>query len=168
MGAEAQLADARKKETAALHNFEMLQQSLEDELKFAAKEMAAAKAGIAASNEKKATAEGDLEVTTKDLKEDVEALSDLHQTCLTKAQDYEAETKSRGEELTAIASAKKSPPRNNKWCCRFVIWSEPSLILADGSPWVSDSAIPAWFGEKTASARSYSLDNAHGRRHEVG
>merc|ERR1719270_108183 len=94
--AEAQLADARTKETASLHNFEMLKQSLEDELKFADKEMAAAKAGIAASNEKKATAEGDLEVTTKDLNEDVEALSDLRQTCLTKAQDYEAATKSRG------------------------------------------------------------------------
>ena len=63
--AEAQLADARNKETASLHNFEMLKQSLEDELKFADKEMAAAKAGIAASNEKKATAEGDLEVTDR-------------------------------------------------------------------------------------------------------
>merc|ERR1712228_800218 len=30
-----------------------------------------------------------------------------HHECLTKAQDYEAETKSRGEELTAIATAKK-------------------------------------------------------------
>merc|ERR1719273_751776 len=93
--AETQLADARNKETAALHNFEMLKQSLEDELKFAAKEMAASKAGIAASNEKKATAEGDLDVTTKDLKEDVEALSDLHQQCMTTAEDFEAEVKSR-------------------------------------------------------------------------
>jgi len=105
--AETQLADARNKETSALHNFEMLKQSLEDELKFATKDMAAAKAGIAASNEKKATAEGDLDVTSKDLKEDIEALSDLHQTCLTKAQDYEAATKSRGEELKALAEAKK-------------------------------------------------------------
>merc|ERR1712203_1206291 len=55
----------------------------------------------------KATAEGDLEVTTKNLNEDVLALSDLHGECLTKAQDYEAETKSRGEELDAIATAKK-------------------------------------------------------------
>jgi len=31
----------------------------------------------------------------------------LHQTCLTKAQDYEAATKSRGEELKALAEAKK-------------------------------------------------------------
>merc|ERR1719490_681914 len=44
----------------------------------------------------------------KNLDEDVAALSELHHECLTKAQDYEAETKSRGEELTAIATAKKT------------------------------------------------------------
>merc|ERR1712129_639011 len=71
------------------------------------KELDEAKTGIAASNEKKATAEGDLAVTTKNLNEDVVALSDLHHGCLSKAQDYEAETKSRGEELAAIADAKK-------------------------------------------------------------
>merc|ERR1719273_792800 len=110
--AEAQLADARKKETAALHNFEMLKQSLEDELKFAAKEMAAAKAGIAASSEKKATAEGDLDVTTKDLKEDIKVKEDLHQQCMTTAEDFEAEVKSRGEELKALATAKKAIAEN--------------------------------------------------------
>jgi len=41
------------------------------------------------------------------LDEDIKALAELHHECLTKAQDYEAETKSRGEELTAIATAKK-------------------------------------------------------------
>merc|ERR1739838_935949 len=39
---------------------------------------------------------------------DILALSELHHECLSKAQDYEAETKSRGEELTAIATAKKT------------------------------------------------------------
>merc|ERR1712129_603005 len=106
--AESQLAELRNKETAALHQFESLKQSLEDKIKYETKELDEAKTGIAASNEKKATAEGDLEVTTKNLNEDVLALSELHHECLTKAQDYEAETKSRGEELTAIASAKKT------------------------------------------------------------
>merc|ERR1712241_542880 len=105
--AESQLAELRNNETAALHAFESLKQSLEDKIKYETKELDEAKTGIAASNEKKATAEGDLEVTTKNLGEDVTALSDLHHECLTKAQDYEAETKSRGEELTAIAIAKK-------------------------------------------------------------
>merc|ERR1719297_303015 len=105
--AESQLAELRNKETASLHEFQMLKQSLEDKIKYETKELEEAKTGIAASNEKKATAEGDLAATTKNLDEDVLALSELHHECLTKAQDYEAETKSRGEELTAIATAKK-------------------------------------------------------------
>jgi len=106
--AEGQLNELRNKETAALHEYESLKQSLEDKIKYETKELAEAKTGIAASNEKKATAEGDLEVTTKNLDEDVLALSELHHECLSKAQDYEAETKSRSEELTAIATAKKT------------------------------------------------------------
>jgi len=105
--AESQLAELRNKETASLHEFQMLKQSLVDKGKYETKELEEAKTGIAASNEKKAVAEGDLAVTTKNLDEDVLALSDLHHECLTKAQDYEAETKSRGEELKAIAMAKK-------------------------------------------------------------
>merc|ERR1719336_3495521 len=72
--AEAQLDKARKQETAAKQNFEMLKQSLEDEIKFAGEDMAKAKAGIAESSEKKATAEGELDVTSKSLKSDTEAL----------------------------------------------------------------------------------------------
>jgi len=106
--AESQLAELRNKETAALHEYQALKQSLEDKIKYETKELDEAKTGIAASNEKKATAEGDLEATTKNLDEDVLALSELHHECLSKAQDYEAETKSRGEELTAIATAKKT------------------------------------------------------------
>merc|ERR1719215_111578 len=102
------LGDLRNKETAALHEYESLKQSLEDKIKYETKELDESKTGIAASSEKKAIAEGDLEVTTKNLNEEVAALSDLHHECLTKAQDYEAETKSRGEELTAIAVAKKA------------------------------------------------------------
>merc|ERR1719162_2892044 len=37
--AQAQLAAAQKKETAALHNFGMLKQSLTDEIKYANKQM---------------------------------------------------------------------------------------------------------------------------------
>merc|ERR1719411_1559898 len=99
--AEGQLAELRSKETASLHEFQMLKQSLVDKDKYETKELEEAKTGIAASNEKKTTAEGDLAATTKNLDEDVLALSELHHECLTKAQDYEAETKSRGEELKA-------------------------------------------------------------------
>jgi len=105
--AEDQLAEARKKETSAKHNFEMLKQSLEDAIKFANSDMADAKKGLAAAGEKKASAEGDLDVTSKALAEDIKQKKDLHHDCMTKASDFEAETKSRGEELAALAEAKK-------------------------------------------------------------
>merc|ERR1719313_853746 len=105
--AEGQLADARKKEEAALHNFQMLKQSLEDALKFGAKDSAAAKKDLAASAEKKAAAEASLDVTSKDLAEDKKTKATLHSGCLGKATDFESTTKSRGEELSALAAAKK-------------------------------------------------------------
>merc|ERR1719361_52743 len=105
--AEGQLAEARKKETTALNKFQMVEQSLKDEIKFATKGTAEAKKGLAECGEKKANAEGDLDVTSKELAADTAALSDLHQECMTKAQDFEAETKSRGEELAALAKAKE-------------------------------------------------------------
>merc|ERR1719247_269671 len=105
--AEAQLEKARKAEETSLHNYQMLKQSLTDEIEFANKDMDAAKKGKAGSEEGKATAEGDLSVTTKDLDEDTATLSTLHQDCMTGAEDFEAETKSRGEELKALSTAKK-------------------------------------------------------------
>jgi chromosome segregation ATPase len=105
--AQAQLDAARNKETASIQAFEMLKQGLEDEIKFGNKEMDEAKQSKSASSEAKATAEGDLDVTSKDLAEDIKTLSELHHNCMTKANDFEAETKSRGEELKALATAKK-------------------------------------------------------------
>merc|ERR1719190_63058 len=105
--AEDQLSTARKTETANVHNFQMLRQSLEDQIKFGKADMAEAKKGLAESAEKQAVANGDLVVTSKDLAADIATLADLHQNCLTKAQDYEAATKSRDEELKALAEAKK-------------------------------------------------------------
>jgi len=105
--AEEQLGDLRKKETTDLHNFQMLEQSLEDELKFANKDLSEAKKALSASAEAKSTSEGDLAMTSEELKSDTEAKAELHQSCMTKAEDFEAETKSRGEELTALATAKQ-------------------------------------------------------------
>ena len=103
--AEAQLDDARKTETADLHNYQMLKQSLVDEVKYANKEMAEAKAAIAESGEKKAIAEGDLNVTTKELNLDITTLEGLCRACLKKAQDYEAAVKSCEGEFRALAQA---------------------------------------------------------------
>jgi len=105
--AEGQLDKARKTETSALQNYQMLKQSLTDEIEFANKDMDAAKKNKASAQEKKAAAEGDLDVTSKDLAEDIKTKSTLHQECMTAAEEFEAATKSRGEELNALATAKK-------------------------------------------------------------
>merc|ERR1719329_1338271 len=105
---ETQLNTATATETTNKNNFAQLKQSLTDELKFANKDMDDAKKGLAESSEIKASAEGDLEVTNKALAEDVHALGNLHMDCMTKASDFEAETTSRGEELKALAMAKKA------------------------------------------------------------
>jgi len=104
---QSQLDSTRQTESANVQNFEMLKQSLTDQIKFANKEMDEAKTAKAESEEAKATAEGDLDVTSKGLAEDTKALAELHHNCMTKASDFEAETSSRGEELKALATAKK-------------------------------------------------------------
>merc|ERR1719375_2199329 len=105
--AEAQLEEARKSETKSLQAYSMLAQSLKDEIKYANQDMDRAKKDLGASNEAKATAEGDLSVTSSDLSEDSSTLATLHQDCMKGAEDFEAETKSRGDELKALATAKK-------------------------------------------------------------
>jgi hypothetical protein len=131
--AEGQLDKARKTETSNLQNFQMLKQSLTDEIEFAEKDMDKAKKGLAESQEKKATAEGDLDVTSKDLAEDVKTKSTLHQDCMTAAEEFELATKSRGEELTALATAKKSNQGGNWWCCRPNLQFQPILIFASSA-----------------------------------
>jgi len=105
--AQGQLDDARKTETSSRMNYEMMKQSLEDAIKYGNKDMDAAKKARGAAGETKATAEGDLAVTSKDLAEDIKSLAELHHDCMTKANEFEEETKSRGEELHALAEAKK-------------------------------------------------------------
>jgi len=106
--AEGQLDAVTKAETQAKNEYDLKKQALSDEMKYANKDMSAAKKGLAESGEIKAAAEGDLAATTSALNEDVNALAGLHQDCMTKAEDFEAETTSRGEELKALAMAKKS------------------------------------------------------------
>merc|ERR1719472_583188 len=98
--AEAQLEEARQTESKSVQAYQMLAQSLKDEIKYATADMDKAKKNLGASEESKGAAEADLD-------EDVKALATLHQDCMTGAEDFEAETKSRGEELKALATAKK-------------------------------------------------------------
>merc|ERR1712217_349089 len=70
-------------------------------------DMADEKAAKAASAEAKATAEGDLANTVKDLADSENSLKTTSSDCMQTAADHEATVKSRNEELTAIATAKK-------------------------------------------------------------
>merc|ERR1719162_2655789 len=105
--AEAQLDTARKAETQNLHNYEVMKQALADEIKYGTEDLEKAKQCVSEAEEATAVAEGDLAVVSKDLAADVKSLADLHSECMTKAQEFEAETKSRDEELKALAEAKK-------------------------------------------------------------
>jgi len=105
--AEAQRADGQKSEMEANHNFEMLKQSLQDSVAAEEKELADAKKAKAVAEEEKAEAQGELERTNKELAEDQKKLKDLQHECMTKAEEHELAQKERGEELNALATAKK-------------------------------------------------------------
>jgi len=110
--AQQQLNTATGQETNSKNNYDQLKQSLTDEIKYANKDKDEATKNLDVSAEKKAAAEGDLEVTTKDLNEDTKDLAGLHAECMSKASDFEAEVTSRGEELKALAMAKKAVVEN--------------------------------------------------------
>merc|ERR1719174_1028910 len=106
--AKGALDKARNKEAEDLNNFEVLVQTIEDEIKYAEKELAEANDNLAAAQAATAAAEGDLAIATKTLNATLRDKATLHQECMEKAQDYELEMKSRGEELKALAGAKKA------------------------------------------------------------
>merc|ERR1719236_255759 len=105
--AEGQLAELRKAESATKHNYNMLKQSLTDSIEADTKDMDEEKSLKASTEESKAVAEGDLAETIKGLAEDKKVLDTASSTCMTVAADHDATVKSRTEELTAIATAKK-------------------------------------------------------------
>merc|ERR1719272_74901 len=76
-------------------------------MKHASIRLEATKKAKAAAQETKAVAEGDLAECTKNLNEDIEYLAKINNDCMTKAQVFETATGSRGEELKALAEAKK-------------------------------------------------------------
>merc|ERR1719492_718230 len=105
--ADGQLAELRKAEEAAKHNYEMLKSSLEAQIAADTKDMKEEKASKAEAEEAKAEAEGDLEVTTKELANADETLATAKSTCMKVGADHELTVKARAEELKVIAEAKK-------------------------------------------------------------
>jgi len=105
--AETELAEARKAENTAKHNFAMIKKSLEDQMADDQSNMDAQKSGKDKAAEEKATAEGDLSVTVKALKESTAGLELANSDCMTTAADHEATVAARTEELKVIAVAEK-------------------------------------------------------------
>jgi len=104
--AEGQLSDLRKAEVNTKHNFEMLKQSLEDQMTSDRKDMDDEKSSQAAASESKATEESELAVTTKDLADSTKQKATAQATCLQTAADHQATVAAREEELKVIAEAR--------------------------------------------------------------
>merc|ERR1719265_1311268 len=105
--AESELADLRKAESNAAHNYDMLKQSLTDQVGADNKDKDDETSAKNAAEETKATAEGDLTNTVKDLADASNALQVANTNCMQVAADHEATVLSRNEELKAIATATK-------------------------------------------------------------
>jgi len=103
--AEEELAELRKSEKNALHNFNMLKQSLDDQLAVDNKDLDDAKARKAADSEAKGDAQGELSVSMEDLKTTKESLETCNSNCMQVAADHEATVKARDGELKVIAEA---------------------------------------------------------------
>merc|ERR1719428_396660 len=105
--AEAELAEARKAESNAKHNYEMMKQSLEDQMGADTKDLNDEKSAKEEATEGKATAEGDLASTVAELKGAEDELQTANTDCMTTAADHEATVAARNEELKVIATAEK-------------------------------------------------------------
>mmetsp|Transcript_93015 Transcript_93015/g.248957 ORF Transcript_93015/g.248957 Transcript_93015/m.248957 type:complete len:672 (-) Transcript_93015:49-2064(-) len=105
--AEDERSDTRKAETEAQFNFEMLKQSLTDELKTENKELTNAKQSLAGYREALSSTNGDLTVTNEDAEADEHTLRQVQQDCMQTASDHELSVRGRQEELKALADAKQ-------------------------------------------------------------
>merc|ERR1719424_621595 len=83
----------------------MLKQSLEDQLANENKELDETKSNKASAEEGKATSEGELSVTTADLKDSETTLASAQAECMNVATNHEEAVRARTEELKVIANA---------------------------------------------------------------
>jgi len=105
--AEGQLGDLRKAEVNTKHNFDMLKQSLDDQMAADTKDMDDEKAGKAAAEESKVSSQSDLDMTNKELANSKQQLATAQATCVKIAADHDATVAARNEELKVIAEALK-------------------------------------------------------------
>lgn len=101
-----ELNELRKKETEAKHSFEMLTQSLQDQISFSQQALEKSQKVQAEQSRIKAEASKELEETKVSLAQDEKTLADFKLDCKSEVADYEEGAKSRGLELEALKSAK--------------------------------------------------------------
>lgn len=104
--ANAELKELRSKEASARHAFEMLQQSLQDQMSFAQEEVSKLKSNLAQTQVSKSADEKDLQEAATNVEADNKELEDLTMECRKKKDDYRMQEKDLAEELDAIDAAK--------------------------------------------------------------
>jgi len=106
--AEEELSSLRKSEAEARSNFAMLKQSMSFQMSTDSQSLDEEKSNKAASQQAKATAEGELEVTSREFKSTTSELEMTKSSCIQAAADHEASMKARDEELKVVAEATKT------------------------------------------------------------
>merc|ERR1719223_1502403 len=106
--ASTQLDELRRQEASGRHSFQLLKQSLEDQIEVDDKEIDEAKSSKHEATETRAIAESNLQTTKQDLAEDQNVLANMENDCRTRAADHETSVENRAEELKALAVAKRA------------------------------------------------------------
>jgi hypothetical protein len=106
--AVTQLEEARREEMNAKHNFELLKQSLEDQISVDTKDLSDSKLMMHDAAETKATAKGEMGNSQKVLVDAQNVLKNMKSDCTQKAADHESTVQNRAAELKALAAAKKA------------------------------------------------------------
>lgn len=105
--AESSLSDLRKKETEEQHSFNLIGQSLTNEIGNAKEKLDTATASKAEASEALGNAQGDLTETQTTKRADEEYSATLEQDCNLKAKEWEERQTSAKEEIGAIEKAKE-------------------------------------------------------------
>eukprot|EP00451_Oxyrrhis_marina_P001355 CAMPEP_0204269840 /NCGR_PEP_ID=MMETSP0468-20130131/17364_1 /ASSEMBLY_ACC=CAM_ASM_000383 /TAXON_ID=2969 /ORGANISM="Oxyrrhis marina" /LENGTH=664 /DNA_ID=CAMNT_0051245289 /DNA_START=29 /DNA_END=2023 /DNA_ORIENTATION=- len=103
--AEGQKSDADKAEMTAQFEFNKVKQSLTDQIAFDNKQLDAARKGLASQRQVKATAEGDLATTQRELAEDIKSDKESHDDCEKAAEEWNASMQERKNEVAALDKA---------------------------------------------------------------
>jgi predicted nucleic acid-binding Zn-ribbon protein len=105
--AASQLKEVQTQEVSAKHNFQLLKQSLEDQMAADEKEIGESKSTKAGAQSTAAVAQGELAKTQESLAASEKTLSTMDSGCRTAGDEHDASVKATADELKALAAAKK-------------------------------------------------------------